>query len=150
MVNPRAKRTSIGLMLNARFSPHQLRAQATNLPPQCPQTQDWLRRNPLKRQRSPDREKAKTAPHSHSNIVRRTGNDDAVRGMIFKNDETIGIGLPRNTFGRIKRSRLGKSAVRPSPAADRLRRLHKRSIVLEPPDARFRQPSQGARQGVAR
>jgi hypothetical protein len=27
--------------------------------------------------------------------------------MIFKNDETIGIGLPRNTFGRIKRSRLG-------------------------------------------
>src|SRR5258705_11484104 len=64
MVNPRARRTSIGSMLNAKFSRPQLKSQAATLPPQRPPTRDWLRRNPLKRQRSPDREKAKPAPHS--------------------------------------------------------------------------------------
>src|SRR5256885_8256418 len=64
MVNPRARRTSIGSMLNAKFSRHQLKAQAATLPPQRPPTRDWLRRNPPKRQRSPDREKTKPAPHS--------------------------------------------------------------------------------------
>src|SRR5438445_9669008 len=78
MVNPRARRTTIGSMLNAKFSRHQLKAQAATLPPQRP-TQDLLRRNPLKRQKSPDPEKAKPAPHKfHASIVRRTRNDDSV------------------------------------------------------------------------
>src|SRR5260221_13839161 len=63
MVNPRARRTSIGSMLNAKLSRPQLKAQAATLPPQLPPTRDWLRRNPLKRQRSPDREKPKPAPN---------------------------------------------------------------------------------------
>src|SRR5260221_6882863 len=55
MVNPRARRTSIGSMLNAKLSRPQLKAQAATLPPQLPPTRDWLRRNPLKRQRSPEK-----------------------------------------------------------------------------------------------
>src|SRR5258708_12956057 len=79
MVNPRARRTSIGSMLNAKLSRPQLKAQAATLPPQLPPTRDWFRRNPLKRQRSPDPEKAKPAPHSSMRASSRgTRDDDSV------------------------------------------------------------------------
>src|SRR5258708_38176113 len=79
MVNPRGRRTSIGSMLNLKFSRPQLKAQAATLPPQLPPTRDWLRRNPLKRQRSPDPEKAKPARHSSMPASSRgTRDDDSV------------------------------------------------------------------------
>src|SRR5712675_706073 len=79
MVNPRARRTSIGSMLNAKLSRPQLKAQAATLPPQLPPTRDWFRRNRLKRQRSPDPEKAKPAPHSSMRASSRgTRDDDSV------------------------------------------------------------------------
>src|SRR5260221_14775801 len=66
-------------MLNLKFSRPQLKAQAATLPPRRPPTRDWLRRNPLKRQKSPDREKAKPAPHSSMRASSRgTRDDDSV------------------------------------------------------------------------
>jgi hypothetical protein len=47
VVNPRARRTTIGSMLNAKFSRPQLKPQAATLPPQCLPTRDRLRRNPV-------------------------------------------------------------------------------------------------------
>src|SRR5258706_9755641 len=79
MVNPRARRTSIGSMLNAKLSRHQLKSQEATRPQQLPPTRDWFRRNPLKRQRSPDPEKAKPAPHSSMRASSRgTRDDDSV------------------------------------------------------------------------
>src|ERR1700730_4912542 len=82
MVNPRARRTSIGSMLNAKFSRPQLKAEAATLPPRRPPTRDRLRRNPVKRQGSPDREKARPAPHSSMRASSRgtRDDDDAISG----------------------------------------------------------------------
>src|SRR6266550_3200612 len=76
MVNPRARRTYIGSVLKAKLSRPQLKAQAATLPPPLPPTRDWLRRNPLKRQRSPDPGKAKPAPHSSMRASSRGPRDD--------------------------------------------------------------------------
>src|SRR5258708_38750510 len=79
MVNPRGRRTSIGSMLDAKLARPQLKAQVAPLPRQLPPTRDWLRRNPLKRQRSPDPEKAEPAPHSSMQASSRgTRDDDSV------------------------------------------------------------------------
>ncbi len=118
MVNPRARRTSIGSMLNAKLSRPQLKAQAATLPPQLPPTRDWLRRNPLKRQRSPDPEKAKPAPHSSMRASSRgTRDDDSVTSgggspappivrrnesrPTFKLGAISGIGQPRSIAASI-------------------------------------------------
>jgi hypothetical protein len=78
----RARRISIGSMLNAKFS----------RPPLRPPTRDRLRRDQVKRQGSPDREKARPAPHKpRSPVVRRTG-----PRPIFRRGATRGIGRPRS------------------------------------------------------
>src|SRR5260221_11384740 len=65
-------------MLNLKFSRPQLKAQAATLPPRRPPTRDWLRRNPLKRQRPPDGEKAKPGRHSSTGASQSgTGEDDS-------------------------------------------------------------------------
>src|SRR5215204_2974101 len=66
MVSLRARRTSIGSLLNAKSSRHQLKAQAATPPPKWLVTQDWPLAILSKRQKLFDLEKTKLAlPNSN-------------------------------------------------------------------------------------